>query len=103
MSKNVKVLGWTPFAYENITITSAVVSMLNETHRNDAGAIFLTLENNNISYRIDSEDPTSVLGHHIVSASRQNLWLDNGSSIRNLRMIAIGNDALVKVTYYRKR
>lgn len=103
MSKNVKVLDWTPYAYENITIAPAAVSRLDEIYRNNAGAIFLTLEDNNISYRIDGGNPTSILGHYVISSAHQNLWLGNSSAIRNLRMIAIGGDALAKITYYRKR
>lgn len=103
MSKNVKVLDWTPFAYENITVTTDAVSRLTEAHRNDAGAIFITLEDNDIHYRVDSGDPTAILGHRVISTANQNLFLGNGSAIRNLRMLALNGNALIKVTYYRKR
>lgn len=99
----VKVLDWTPFAYENITVVTDAVSMLTEVHRDIAGAIFLTLEDNNASYRIDGGDPTSILGHHLISSANQNLWLNNIFAVKNLRMIAIGGSSLIKVTYYRRQ
>ena len=103
MATRVKVLDWTPFHYENITVLTGSVSMLTETHRNNAGAIFLTIENNNVSYRIDGGNPTSVLGHYLIFSANQNLWLNNIFAIKNLRMIAIGGSSLIKVTYYRRQ
>lgn len=103
MATRVKVLDWTPFHYENITVATGVVSMLTEAYRNNAGAIFLTIEDNNVSYRIDGGNPTSVLGHYLISSANQNLWLNNIFAIKNLRMIAIGGSSLIKVTYYRRQ
>lgn len=103
MAIRVKILDWTPFNYENITVTTSVISRLTEALRNDAGAIFLTVQDNTISYRIDSGNPTTILGHHILSSANQSLWLNNISAIKNLRMISVGGNALVKVTYYRKQ
>lgn len=101
----VKVLDWQPFAYENITVTTAAVSQLSAAYIATTavtGAIFLTVETNTIHYRIDGGDPTALLGHSIVATAYQNLWLNNVAAIRNLRMIAVGGNALVKVTYYRR-
>ena len=101
--ESVDVLDWTPYAYENITVTTGAVSRPTEEYRNAAGGLFLTVENNPIHYRIDSGDPTDVLGHKVVASIYQNLWLNDNSAIKNLRMIAVGDSALVKITYYRKR
>lgn len=103
MAIRVKVLDWTPYDYENITITTSNVFQLTETLRNAAGAIFLTVQDNAISYRIDGGNPTAVLGHHILSSANQSLWLNNISAIKNLRMIAVGGNALGKITYYRRQ
>lgn len=101
--EQVNILDWTPFAYENITVSNIAVSRLTELYRNMSGAVFLTFENNNINYRIDSGDPTAILGHQVVSNAYQNLWLSSPASIRNLRMIGIGGNSLAKVTYYRRQ
>ena len=98
----VKVLDKVPMGYEKLTITTGAVSMLDETLRNNAGAIFITVEDNNIRYRIDGGDPDATNGHLIVSGTYQNLWLFAQASVRSLRMIAIGGNAVVIVTYYRK-
>lgn len=98
----VTVVDWTPYAYENISVTSAAVSRPTAEYRDAAGALFLTVEDQNINYRIDSGDPTAVLGHQIV-AVYQNLWLNDPAAIRNLRMIATAGTALVKITYYRRQ
>ena len=100
--KEVNLLDKTPSEYEKITITTGAVSMLNETYRNAAGAVFITVENNNIRYRIDGGDPDATNGHLIISGAYQNLWLFAPGSIRGLRMIAIGGNAVAIVTYYRK-
>lgn len=103
MATRVKVLDWTPFAYENITVAVDAISMLTEVYREAAGAVFLTVEDNNVSYRIDGGNPSSILGHYLISSANQNLWLNNLFAIKNLRMIAIGGSSLIKVTYYRRQ
>ena len=100
--KEVKLLDKTPSEYEKITVTTGAVSMLNEVYRNASGAIFITVEGNNIRYRIDGGNPDATNGHLIIAGSYQNLWLFAPGSIRALRMIAIDGDATVIVTYYRK-
>ena len=102
----VNIQDWTPYAYENITVTTSAVFRPTEAYRiasSATGALFLTVETNNINYRIDGGDPTSALGHAIVAELAQNLWLNDRSAIRNLRMIGVGGSALVKITYYRKK
>jgi len=97
----VNILGKTPFAYERTTVTTAAVLQLDATYRATAGAVFITIENNNIRYRIDGGDPSIINGHLVVSALYQNIWLFDPSSIRNFRMIGIGGNSIVLITYYR--
>lgn len=99
----VRLIDQTPTEYEKITVTTGAVSRLDQTYREAAGAIFVTVEGNNIRYRIDGGDPDATNGHLVVSGVYQNLWLFANGPIRALRMIAIGGDATVIVTYYRRR
>jgi hypothetical protein len=98
----VDVIGYTPFAFERITATTATVSRLNATYRESAGAVFITVETNNIRYRIDAGNPDAVNGHLVVATSYQNIWLNDPYSIKNFRSIAIGGNSTLIVTYYRK-
>jgi len=91
----------TPFAYEKINVTTSSVSMLNETYRNSARAIFLTVEDNPLRYRIDGGNATSSDGHLLSDSALQNLWLHDRYAIKNLRMIGIGGNATAIVTYYK--
>ena len=98
---NVLIIDRTPFAYEKITVTNSEISMLDTTYRNSAGAIFLTVEDNPLRYRIDGGNATFSDGHLLSDSALQNLWLHDRYAIRNLRMIAIDGNASVHVTYYR--
>lgn len=95
--------GYTPFAYERITVTNAAIVRLNAVNRELSGAVFITIETNNIRYRIDSGDPSAAVnGHLVVAASYQNLWFVDSYSIREFRAIATGANAFLIVTYYRR-
>ncbi len=100
---DVIVVDDTPFAYEKITVTTSSVSMLDETYRNSARAILLTVEDNPIRYRIDGGNATSSDGHLLSDSAYQNLWLHDGWAIKNLRMIGIGGNATAVITYYYKK
>ena len=65
-----------------------------------AQAVFITVEDNNIRYWISTADPTALFGHLVVAASYQNIYLANRRAIENLRMIGIGGNAEIHVTYY---
>lgn len=66
----------------------------------DAKAVFITVEDNNIRYWISGADPTALFGHLLVAASFQNLYLEGRTSLENLRMIGIGGNAEIHITYY---
>jgi hypothetical protein len=99
---SVNVIGYTPFAYEKIAVSNLAVSRLNATYRETAGAVFITIESNNIRYRIEGGDPDADDGHLVISAAYQNLWFNDPASIREFRTIAIGGNATLIVTYYRR-
>lgn len=101
-AEQVNVLGYTPSAYSRLTVTNAGVVRLSSTERETAGAVFITIETNNIRYRIDGGNPSLNFGHLVVAASYQNIWLNDPASIKEFRMIAIGGNAIVHVTYYKR-
>ena len=96
-----KEIGRTPENYERITVPGDEVTRLDQTYRERARAIFCTVEDENIRYRIDGGDPSvDVNGHQVVVGS--NLYLVEPHAIDDLRMIADGAQltAIVIVTYY---
>ena len=96
-----KEIGRTPENYERVTVTGAAVVRLNQVFRERARAIFCTVEDETIRYRIDGGDPSvDVNGHMVVAGS--NLYLIEPHAIDDLRMIADGAQltAIVIVTYY---
>lgn len=99
---NVLILDRTPFAYERVTVTTVAVSRLNAIYREQSGAVFITVETNNIRYRIDNNNPSITNGHLVVASAYQNIWLTDQSAIKQFRMIGIGGSAIVHITYYRK-
>jgi hypothetical protein len=98
----VNVVGYTPFAHETITVTTLAVSQLDATYAATAGAVFITVETNNIRYWIDGGIPTTAIGHPVVSAAYQNLWFNDPMSIKEFRAIAVGGNSTLSVTYYRR-
>lgn len=98
----VTILGYTPFAHENITVTTLAVSQLSAIHRETAGAVLITVESNDIRYWIDGTPPTTALGHLVDSATMQNLWFTDPYSIREFRAIAVGGNSSLMVTFYRR-
>ena len=79
-------------------VTSSPVVQLNAVLRASADAVFITVELNDIRYRIDGGDPDENDGHHVSAG--QNFWLSDSYAIENLRMVSVGAGARVVVTYY---
>ena len=94
--------GYTPFAYEDLTALTTEVLTLNQAHALIAGAVFITIETNNIRYRIDNGYPSADNGHLVIASAYQNLWFNDPSSIKWFREIGIAGDASLRVTYYRR-
>lgn len=97
--KEIQTVDRVPIYYERLTVTNTAVSSLNEVYREDSNAAFITVETNNIRYRIDGGDPDANDGH-LVYAS-QNLWFECPASIRKFKAIGSGGNATLIVTYYR--
>lgn len=97
---NVQLLGYTPYGYEQINVTALAVSRLNQALREDTRlkSIYLTVEDNPIHFRIDGGNPTVANGHLILA--NYGVIFNDQASARDMRMIAIGNNALVMVTYF---
>lgn len=99
-----KEIGRTPIGYERMSVTELAVSELGliaaTVLRPRARAVFCTIEDVAIRYRIDGGDPDQNEGHIVIAGS--NLYLVEPTAIDNLRMIAIGDavTAIVIVTYY---
>ena len=81
------------------TVGSVAAEAL-DTIPDDANGVFITVEDNNVRYWISGTDPDANTGHLLVAASYQNLFLSHRRSLENLRMIGIGGDATIQVTYY---
>jgi hypothetical protein len=97
--KHVFVNELTPFAYEKLSVTSDAISALNTDYTATAIGCFITVESNNIRYRIDGGDPDIDDGH-LVHVN-QNLWFSNPASVRNFKAIAEELTSTLIVTYYR--
>jgi len=89
----------TPFEYEKLTITSGAVVRLTEANRILYKAAYITVEDNTIRYRIEGGDPDANDGHLVYAT--QSIYFVDPKSLRELRMIATGNDAIIIVTYYK--
>jgi len=96
----IQTLDRTPFEYEKLTITNAAVVRLTQEYRELYKAVFITIEDVGIRYRIDGGDPDADDGHVVTAGG--NMYFVDPASLRDLRMIAIGqNDAIAIVTYYK--
>lgn len=98
----VNVVGYTPFAREKLTVTTTAVSQLYADYTAIAGAVFITVETNTIRYWIDGGIPNATTGHPVVPAAYQNLWFNDPMSIKEFRAIAVGGNATLNITYYRR-
>jgi hypothetical protein len=92
----------TPFAYEDITVSStaigATAATINSATGKAAYALFTT-ETNPLRYTVDGTTPTATLGH-LVSAGQQ-IEVCGFVAVSQLRMIRTGSDATVRATYYK--
>jgi hypothetical protein len=100
--QSVKVIERTPNGYEKLSVTTGDVVRITEALREAARGVFITVETNNIRFRIDGGDPAITTGHLVVASSYQSIWLNNRAAISRLRMIGIGGTATVHVTTYQE-
>lgn len=94
----VSVIDAPPVHYERLAIGTLAAVALNEDYAADARIVFITVEDNNIRYRIDGGDPDINDGHLVYAAG--NFYIANRTSVQQLRMIAIGGNATAIITYY---
>ena len=87
------------FAFESITVSTAVKSFTAAT-MNNARVATCTTETDSIRYRFDSGDPTSSVGHSVAANSSLTVYGIN--NLKNFKMIRSGSgDATVRCTYSR--
>ena len=95
------IAGITPaFDYESITVSSTAVSLTETTRKSGddtAHKAFITIEDDQIRWRVDGQDPTSSEGH--LQNPTDTITLSNSSDIRNFRAIRVSSDATIRVTY----
>jgi len=101
-AEQVNVIGYTPVACSRLVVTTSSVSQLSTDQIATAGAVFITVEGNNIRYRIDGGTPSFNYGHLVVASAYQNIWLNDPASIKSFRAIAIGGNAILQITYYKR-
>ena len=101
-AEQVNVIGYTPVAYSRLVVTTSSVSQLSTDQIATAGAVFITVEDNNIRYRIDGGTPSFNYGHLVVASAYQNIWLNDPASIKRFSAIAIGGNAILQITYYKR-
>ena len=94
-----KEIGRTPIGFGNIAVTGAAVVRLDATLRVRARAVYCTVEDQAIRYKIEGGDPTLTEGHIVAVAG--DFYLNEPHAIDDLRMIANGAQltAAVMVTY----
>lgn len=91
-----------PFAYEELTVTNASAIQLVGPNGSLARFDFAWVElaTANVRMRLDGTAPTTTVGHQWTPGMSDLLTF---LEVQNLRVIAEGADALLRVTYYRQR
>ena len=88
-----------PFDYDKLSATTGAAIELDTTKRaQNCNAIFITVEDNSIRYRIDGTAPDINDGHVVIAGA--NLWIDDPLAISQLSMIGFGGTAVLMITYY---
>lgn len=109
----------TPYATEQITVSSAVKQLTTATVLNTAGAetdgstparwsvtfpadavVVELMDSNGIYYTLDGSTPSATNGQKLATAGDM-LTLAGRTKIANLKMIRVSADSVVNVTYYR--
>jgi ribose 5-phosphate isomerase len=85
-----------PVDFDKITVDDSATTLSAAKIRK---AVFITVEDADIRYRIDGSDATATDGHVIKDGG--SLYIAEIYSMQNLSMIrAGGSDAIIQVTYY---
>lgn len=96
-----QAIGLTPTGhYEELNIINAGVSSLDAAYIANAKGVFITVEDNNIRYRIDGGDPSATAGHLVLAGA--NIYFNDPGALARLKMISMaagGSRAIA--TYYK--
>jgi hypothetical protein len=85
-------------AYEAITVSSTAIGFTASNMDSPrCRAVFITVESDQIRFRIDGTDPTSSEGHLVNAGS--NITLVNEHDIHKFKAIRVTTDATLRVTY----
>jgi hypothetical protein len=101
-----KVFGSTnAYDYEAINATSGAAigfssSKTAPTNGPRPTSVFITVEDNDIRFRVDGTDPTTTEGHKLTTAS-SGMTITGADNIRKFKAIGISGTGDLKVTYER--
>lgn len=84
-------------AYEAITISTVSVGFTAGTVGANNTHAAVTVETDQVRYRVDGTAPTSSEGHLLESGDT--LLLDSQDQLQNVRFIRVTNDATVRCSY----
>ena len=82
-------------AYEAVTVSSTAIG-ITKALRIDHNYAFITLETDEVRYRVDGTDPTASEGHKLSPGDT--LTLEGGNAIRNFRAIRVTSDATIRIS-----
>lgn len=87
-----------PINFESITVSSTAIGFTTAT-RVSATSALISVEDDNIRYRLDGTDPTASEGHLLYAGQTQIIegWL----AISQFKAIRVTSDAKLKVTYFK--
>lgn len=98
MASKVLPLFYSPVGFQKLTVSSSAVGFTKPTVTVTIRAIQMTVETNNIRYRMDGPNPDASTGHLLYDGDV--LEITNVESINNFAAIATGSDATVQITYF---
>lgn len=93
------------YDYESITVTSSTAvgftpSKMSPTNGPRAKSVFLTVETDDIRFRMDGTSPTTSVGH-IVLSTTQGVTISGEENIQKFSAIGVDNTCTLRVTYQR--
>jgi hypothetical protein len=98
VSIKVLPLFYSPLGFQKLTISTSAVGFTKPAVTPTVRAVTVTVETNNIRYRIDGSDPDATTGHLLYDGDV--LDITNVNSINSFKAIAVGSDATIHITYY---
>ena len=95
-----------PLGFEKLTVSNTAKALTLATYQTTPIAnttqrailAVITVEDNDMRYRVDGTDPTTAIGHLIKDGGI--IQLESGLEINQFRAIRVSADAVIQVTYY---